>query len=679
MLYYKFTVECENIDKVFNRSEPSETSYKINIQCQILNEKQDYNVFFFVSEVSERTISLCAAVGSKSRRDVNEMAFNFATGLGLEVKTVSGSEILIRKYAQEAHRADRRDYIDDEDITLSRVSLGTLRRCTSDHFSEEMLEGGLSYEKAIECAKNLHFGTSLVDEINRIYADVPRGYYGHPVHYILQSDNETICEEVSSLLVRSLISVGRLKSRRLAVMKPHSIKNPSILDLDEPEYFDMDMARILSFRQGGGAFVSYPGKLVHETERVTGCEIDIKEFSEMINECREDTLSVIVFGKSDEASVELLQNTLQDICFVTISDNVIFKDEAVSILKDMAESKGLEKYDSLLSILDDKNQGYYVSDLERVFRKWNENRLRNEIYTQYTEFYKPRVIADKPKGDAYQDFQSLIGLKKAKAVVQQAIDFNKVRKLYKNAGIPGVRVSRHMVFTGNPGTAKTTVARLFAQIMKDNEILPVGKLIEVGRQDLVGKYVGWTAPLVEQAFKKAKGSVLFIDEAYSLCEERDGMYGDEAINAIVQLMENQRDDTIVILAGYPDKMEDLLNKNPGLRSRITFHVNFDDYDCDELISILHLMAGKNSMTLTPAVDDRVRAILEMKTGEKDFGNGRFVRNLFEQALMKQASRLVSLPSCDLDENMLKTLDADDFGKPEDFERIQTRREIGFAC
>ena len=166
----------------------------------------------------------------------------------------------------------------------------------------------------------------------------------------------------------------------------------------------------------------------------------------------------------------------------------------------------------------------------------------------------------------------MIGLTKAKAVIAQALDYYKAQKLFREKGISLERPAMHMVFTGNPGTAKTTVARLFAQIMKENGLLPVGDLIEVGRADLVGKYVGWTAPTVKAKFAAAKGSVLFIDEAYSLVDDKDGLFGDEAINTIVQEMENHRDDIVVIFAGYPDKMEQFLQKNPGLRSRIAFHM-----------------------------------------------------------------------------------------------------------
>ena len=146
-----------------------------------------------------------------------------------------------------------------------------------------------------------------------------------------------------------------------------------------------------------------------------------------------------------------------------------------------------------------------------------------------------------------------------------------------------------MVFTGNPGTAKTTVARLFAEIMKDEAILSTGKFVEVGRADLVGQHVGHTAPLVKKKFRDAQGGVLFIDEAYSLCDSYENGFGDEAINTIVQEMENHRDDVIVIFAGYPEPMKQFLDRNPGMQSRIAFQIEFEDYTTEELCAITKLL------------------------------------------------------------------------------------------
>ena len=220
-----------------------------------------------------------------------------------------------------------------------------------------------------------------------------------------------------------------------------------------------------------------------------------------------------------------------------------------------------------------------------------------------------------------------------------------------------------MIFTGNPGTAKTSVARLFAQIMKDNDVLAQGRLIECGRADLVGRYVGWTAPTIKNKFKEAEGSVLFIDEAYSLVDDRNGSYGDEAINTIVQEMENHREDVVVIFAGYPDKMEEFLNKNPGLRSRIAYHVPFDDYNVDELCSIADLISKKKGLILAEDAREKLHDVFSNALKNSDFGNGRYVRNVIEKAKMAQASRLVASDYNRINSDDVRTIVASDIEMP----------------
>ena len=234
----------------------------------------------------------------------------------------------------------------------------------------------------------------------------------------------------------------------------------------------------------------------------------------------------------------------------------------------------------------------------------------------------------------------------------------------------------HMIFTGNPGTAKTTVARLFARIMRENGLLSRGQLVEVGRGDLVGKYVGWTAPVIQEKFKNASGGVLFIDEAYSLVDDRDGSFGDEAINTIVQEMENHRADVVVIFAGYPDKMEGFLQKNPGLRSRIAFHVPFADYDSTELCQIADLISKKNGMQIDKAAFDKLEQAFDVARGDTDFGNGRYVRNVFEQARMNQASRLLEKDFESITTDEITTITADDIVIPT--VKKTEKRRIGFC-
>ena len=271
----------------------------------------------------------------------------------------------------------------------------------------------------------------------------------------------------------------------------------------------------------------------------------------------------------------------------------------------------------------------------------------------------------------------MIGLSDAKQVIQKALNYYKMQKLYEEKGVKRDRPAMHMVFTGNPGTAKTTVARLFARIMKENGLLSKGQLIEVGRADLVGKYVGWTAPTVKSKFKAALGGVLFIDEAYSLVEDRDGLYGDEAINTIVQEMENHRDDVVVIFAGYPDKMEGFLQKNPGLRSRIAFHVPFADYNSEELCCIAKLIGKNKGLSFSEDAVVKLETIFDLARQQNDFGNGRYVRNILEQARMSQATRLMEADFDSITTEDVVTIKAEDIAEPT--AKPKEKRRIGFVA
>ncbi len=213
--------------------------------------------------------------------------------------------------------------------------------------------------------------------------------------------------------------------------------------------------------------------------------------------------------------------------------------------------------------------------------------------------------------------------------------------------------------------------------MKENELLANGEIYEVGRADLVGKFVGHTAPLVKKAFKRAKGGVLFIDEAYSLVDDRNGLFGDEAINTIVQEMENNRKDTVVIFAGYPDKMEQFLNKNPGLRSRIAFHIPFADYNETELCSIAQLIAKEKSLKLEDKAIIKLKEVFAQATLQSDFGNGRYARNVIEKAKMAQATRIVNMNCDDITDDDIITIKADDI---EDVKKAPSKViKLGFSA
>ncbi len=283
----------------------------------------------------------------------------------------------------------------------------------------------------------------------------------------------------------------------------------------------------------------------------------------------------------------------------------------------------------------------------------------------------------RPEGVAEKELADMVGLTHVKEVLRKAIAYFKLNKRCLDRGIRRDKASMHMVFTGNPGTAKTTVARLLAEILKDEKVLSTGSFVEVGRADLVGDHVGSTAPLVKKRFKEAQGGVLFIDEAYSLCDNITNGYGDEAINTLVQEMENHRDNVIVVFAGYPKPMQQFLDRNPGMLSRIAFQIEFDDYSTDELCEITKLMLEKKQMTVTDAAMEKLRDLYDKAREEEDYGNGRFVRKTLEEAEMNLAERIIAAGETDLTEELITTIEACDIPEPS-FDKKDTGVPFGFA-
>ena len=242
--------------------------------------------------------------------------------------------------------------------------------------------------------------------------------------------------------------------------------------------------------------------------------------------------------------------------------------------------------------------------------------------------------------EVLRDLDSLVGLGEVKKQVRSVMATHLVNKKRVESGLNPVSNSLHLVFSGEPGTGKTTVARLVSEIYKAQGILRTGHLVEVGRSDLIAEYVGQTAPKVQKAIEQALGGVLFIDEAYSLAQDTQNGFGGEAISTLLQLMENHRGDLSVIVAGYKDEMEFLVGSNPGLRSRFQTYIEFPKYQEVELVQIFRRLCVVNQIELTADVETEVLKHFQVNETSGTSGNARYARKLFEVAFTQLSGRAV---------------------------------------
>ena len=628
--------------------------------------------FFYVVNASGGTFT-AMAVQKDPRMNMDPQFPAYTEALGVTLTDIHTEEVSLHTACNLLHRASRNDYIEDDDDVLKTLDLDYMvnQRFSNFRFWEDLMDEACKDEIYAK-AERLFTKDCLLPELDRIYAGgASAKIVGHPVHYLIQTDDAGILREMIQSLLPSLYANGRLQNRRYS----------SVYFRGEALYGkSSDYDQFYKSNAGGTVIVQYSADYgdTDDEDTADGIRDTIKKLCNYIKKYRHQVLTILCLPRECTKLKELFYENLGTVSFVELKEEFLKGKQAGDYLKLLARDNHVRTDKKLFAKLEG-NRGYLAPELRTIFDGWYNNKLKTTVYPQYKEIttVKTEVEKAKQKGDAYKELMEMIGLTEAENVISQALNYHKAQKLFADKGMKVDHPAMHMVFTGNPGTAKTTVARLFARIMRENGLLSRGHLVEVGRGDLVGKYVGWTAQTVQKRFEQAEGGVLFIDEAYALVDGRSGSYGDEAINTIVQEMENHRDDMVVIFAGYPDRMEEFLQKNPGLRSRIAYHVPFADYSVEELCRIAALTARKKGLHLNDRAQEKLAFVFETARRQADFGNGRYVRNILEKAKMAQATRLLTKDYESLTQEDITTLCAEDIEMPEI--AAPARPRIGFSA
>ena len=671
MLFFKLKYNVETSEPAVNSDDEEEKpkviiSHNTETTCVIATVCKKGNLIFYV--VTKANDFLLGRELCLQHLHDNNIIAEF---LGEKEITATQFLSVLRKDSYRYDCDETIDYV----VELFSLGLYEKRRMHALEIKERMISLPYSFSAAKLAIKSELCSSLILPEFVRIFTNPQKSFVGHPVHYQLFTESTETALQICEILFGSLLSVNRLLSSRYI-----------FCSFDYNFRFDIEkvlqnLTKLYSVSQGSAIVLNFNLPISDDSNSETKFISDIAEaVRNLVDEYGQQVLTVLAFGSdSNEITKDIFQKAFADIMTIELSDAISAGKETHAYLKRLADSYNLSCRQDLYSGLDKTADSFHPKDLKAYFRKWHNDLLQTKYYSQYANLKVATPEKPVETASGLTVLNNMIGLTEPKMVIQQALDYAKAQKLFAEKGLISARPSMHMVFSGNPGTAKTTVARLFAQIMKENGFLSKGVLIEVGRNDLVARYVGWTAKTVKAKFAEAKGSVLFIDEAYSLLDDRKGSFGDEAINAIVQEMENAREDTIVIFAGYPNEMDEFLKRNPGLNSRIAYYINFPDYDEDELFDIARLMLQEQNLKLDLVAIPRLKSIISTGCSQENFGNGRYVRNILDKAKMKQASRLVKFDTNSLTADDVCTLKEEDFEvQPLTNIRVDEKRtKIGF--
>ena len=453
----------------------------------------------------------------------------------------------------------------------------------------------------------------------------------------IYSENEEVKKDILDILNQNINYFSYMKKGNAGIV--------SFYDIDKAEKLDEIYSsnhNVISFEKSKAIDL----KSQEDKEKI------LNKLNEKIKDNEQNILTVLsaknkeelygIFSISDD-----LKNEFSE--FEIVEQKPDVQEVYNEILEKIKNTINLDEQ-MQIDLLDYVSNTYEKSDLS--FVEYRDKLLKTITFNKEI----PKFEKDKSIDEVFQELDELVGLKKVKQALRDLVSLKEL----KNKASDDIKikdVNLHMVFLGNPGTGKTTVARMVAEILYNLKYIKQNKLIEVSSKDLVAEYVGQTAPKTMAVVQKALGGVLFIDEAYSLAsgQGQGNGYNEEAIATLIQAMENHRDNLVVIFAGYTKEMQSFLNTNSGIVSRIGYTLEFEDYTTEELIKIFEQMTKKSGFVVEKDAIEKLRKIIDEFKDTKNFGNARFIRNVYEKTIIKHASNIKDKKS----KKAIKTITEDD--------------------
>lgn len=642
MRFFNITIKVKDAQQIKD-FKPEDAA---SLSCELFEE--DPTCFVYVRRAHKNIVDAIACTDSTS--DEKKYAKKFAEKLFDDIVAIKIVEGKMEQFLEDIDVAMACEYLKDGSAPIDRLGLEFYYEIRHDVFDERIVTERKTKASVYDDVKKYFLAEEYKREIDRIFGGKAlKKPIGNPAHYLMVSNDANVRMVCSRDLVFSLFQKGRINSRKY-----------TLIGFENRRVSEWHIEQLYKVNAGGVIVLRVDEDSIAENEK-RWCRWTWSGIADIIKRYASSVVTIISMNSASTKTRKRIVDSLNGIALVEFYDQEYKGESAVECFCEIAKQDGTAMPESEIEKIRKSDRSYSKTTLQRIYSDWRNEYSATVQFPEYAAYYngKSEIPEDVCEKSAYQKLSEMIGLKNVKKIVDGAINYFKLQNEYKQRNIEFVRPAMHMVFTGNPGTAKTTVARLLAQILRDNKVLSRGDLIEAGRADIVGEYVGHTAPKVKGIFQRAKGSVLFIDEAYSLLDDKKGLYGDEAINTIVQEMENARDDVIVIFAGYKNEMEEFVERNPGLSSRIAFHVDFDDYSASELLDITKLFARDRDIILDPSCDQKLLDIYKKARQNPSFGNGRYARNVLEKAKLNQANRIAEQDIEYLSDEQLKTIVAAD--------------------